>query len=144
MATLLDADDVRARFDIDPGITDARLDLHIGSASRRLRQWVGDTAYADALLATPTDADRAVDLQNAEAHLAFHYAVYGLNYVLSSKGIVATAMSAEGKEMRKYLSPVETQAVASQMLEVAREIAEPYTILDGVPSSSWLPEDCDS
>ena len=144
MATLIDADDVKARFDIDPDITQARLDPHIGSASRRLRQWVGDTAYTDALLETPADADRKTDLQNAEAHLAFHYAVYGLNYPFSTKGIVATAMSAEGKEMRKYLTPAETQTVASQMLEVAREIAEPYTTLDSVPSSSWLPEDCES
>jgi hypothetical protein len=144
MATLISADDVRARFDIDPDILDARLDSHIGSASRRLRRWVGDSAYADALEGTPTDADRKVDLQNAEAHLAFHYAVYGLNYVLSSKGIVATAMSAEGKEMRKYLTPAETQAVANQMLEVAREIAEPYSIIDAVPGSSWLAEEQDS
>ncbi len=145
MATLIDADDLRTRFDIDPDILDPRIELHIGSASRRLRQWVGDMNY-DAAVADEADplADMTIDLKNAEAHLAFHFAVYGLNYTLSSKGIVATAMSAEGKEMRKYLTPAETQTVASQMLELAREIAEPYSILDSVPGSSWLPEDCES
>lgn len=135
---LISAADFIERFDISDDIDgDKRITPHIGSASRRLRKWVGDTAYDDALLALPADADRKDALKNAEATLAFHYAVYGMNFPLSSKGIVATSMTSEGREMRKYLTPDETQKVASQMLELAREIAEPYMLSDGTPASSF-------
>lgn len=123
---IIDAETLRGRFDIDSEITDDRLDPAIGSASRRLRGWVGEDVYADAESETPTDADRAADIVNAEGHLAMHFAILGLNTPLSGKGIVATAASAEGKEMRKYLTPAETLAVAEQYLEMARSIVWPY------------------
>ncbi|MGE0367217.1 MAG: hypothetical protein AB7Q00_15935 [Phycisphaerales bacterium] len=137
MATLLSVIDFRERFDIDPEILDARITPHIGSASRRLRKWVGEEAYADALLTATTDKDRKEDLQNAEAHLAFHFAIFGLNSPLSTKGVVATSMAGEGKEMRKYLLPDESARLSNMYLELAREIAEPYMIIDSVPESSW-------
>jgi hypothetical protein len=131
MPALIDAAELRTRFDIDKNIVDTRLTPHIGSASRRLRRWVGDTVY------TSADADTADDLKNAEAHLAYHYAIFGLNSPLSIKGIVATSMAAEGKEIRKYLSPKETAELANHFLELAREIAEPYLISDGTPGPSF-------
>lgn len=39
--------------------------------------------------------------------------------------------------MRKYLTPAETSQLSSMMLELAREIAEQYTVIDGVPASSY-------
>ncbi|QQS33497.1 MAG: hypothetical protein IPM50_02630 [Acidobacteriota bacterium] len=130
---IIDADELRERFDIDSEITDTRLDPAIASASRRLREWVGDEAYDDAADDTPSDEVRAEILANAEAHLAMHFAILGLNTPLSVKGIVATAASAEGKEMRKYLTPADTMAVAEQYLEFARSIAMSYTVetIDG-------------
>lgn len=135
MPTLISAEDVITRFDISPDILAARIEPHVRAASRRLRKWVGEATYADAI--GDVDPDMAEDLKNAEAHLAFHFLIYGVNYPLTTKGIVATAMSDEGREMRKYLTPDETQKVANQMLELAREIAEPYTVIDSVPSSSF-------
>ncbi len=140
MATLISAADVIERFDVDSDIDPLRFEPHIQTASRRLRKWVGEANYAEALaFAAGNDLDEPLlqDLRNAEAHLAFHYMVYGLNYPFTSKGIVATVMSSEGKEMRKFLTPAETQAVAVQMLELAREIAEPYMPLDGTPTGSF-------
>lgn len=130
MAALIDADEFRERFDIDTDIGDPRITPHIGSASRRLRKWVGDANY-DASLALVTTPDANDDdgnallaeLQNAEAHLTFHYALLGWNSPLSGKGVVATAMSDEGKEMRKYLTPRETAELAGQYLQLAEEIA---------------------
>ncbi len=140
MATLISAADVIERFDVDSDIDPLRFEPHIQTASRRLRKWVGEANYAEALaFAAGNDLEEPLlqDLRNAEAHLAFHYMVYGLNYPFTSKGIVATVMSSEGKEMRKFLTPAETQAVAVQMLELAREISEPYMPLDGTPTGSF-------
>ncbi len=118
MPPLIDVNDFRDRFDISSDIKDPRIQAHIGAASRRLQKWVGATNYAD--------ANAAEDLKNAEAHLAYHFAIFGLNAPLTTKGVVATAMAAEGKEVRRYLSPDETAKLSAQMLEVAREIAGPY------------------
>lgn len=120
MPPLITVDDFRERFDISSDIKDPRIAAHIGAASRRLQKWVGSTNYGS--------ADDAVkeDLTNAEAHLAYHFAIFGLNAPLTTKGVVATALAAEGKEIRRYLGPDETAKLSSQMLEVAREIAGPY------------------
>lgn len=126
---LIDVTQLRERFDIDSDIKDPRLEPHIGSASRRLRSWVGSTQYAAAvavLANETTDADLVSDLKNAEAHLAMHFAIVGLNSPLSGKGVVATAMADEGRETRKYLSPRETAELAGHYLELAREMASPY------------------
>ncbi|MEQ1643675.1 MAG: hypothetical protein ABL959_09555 [Pyrinomonadaceae bacterium] len=126
---LIDVTQLRERFDIDSDIKNERLDPHIGSASRRLRGWVGTTQYNAASSVTgneTTDAELVSDLKNAEAHLAMHFAIYGLNSPLSGKGVVATAMADEGREMRKYLSPKETAELATYYLELAREMAYPY------------------
>lgn len=144
--TLISAAEFIERFDIDSDIDPKRITPHIGAASRRLRKWVGEEAYANALTEDAAYEDMQADLKSAEATLAFHYAIYGLNYPLSGKGVVATSMTGEGKEMRKYLTPDETQKVASQMLELAREIAEPYMLSDGTPDGGFeiVPADEDA
>ena len=129
MSPLIDVTQLRERFDIDSDIKDLRLEPHIGSASRRLRGWVGSEQYAAALAVAgneTTDAEMLADLKNAEAHLAMHFAIYGLNSPLSGKGVLATAMAAEGKEVRRYLAPDETAKLSTYYLELAREMAAPY------------------
>lgn len=128
MQKLISADDFRARFDISDDIDAGRIAPHIGSASRRLRKWVSDAVYSNALSENPAYEELQEDLKNAEAHLTYHFAISGFNYPLSSRGIVATTQSGEGREMRKYLTPTETQQVARQMLELAREIADPHCV----------------
>jgi hypothetical protein len=108
---LIDVDALRERFDIDPEIKDTRLTPHIGAASRRLRQWVGETTYA------LTDAETVEDLKNAEANLAFHFAILGLNSPMSTRGIVVQAQASEGKEIRKYLAPKESRSAATGSAE---------------------------
>lgn len=130
MPDLISVDEFRERFDIDSEIVATRLTPHIDSASRRLRKWVGDVYYDQALDVDDTDDDLKSCLKNAEAHLAMHFAILGLNSPLSGKGVVATSMSSEGREMRKYLTPDETANIAGQFLELAREIAEPYIAAD--------------
>lgn len=140
MPTLISAIEFRERFDISTEILDSRITPHIGSASRRLRKWVGETVYQQAIEIAGNeegDLDLVDDLKNAEAHLAFHFAIFGFNSPLTTKGVVATSMSGEGKELRKYLLPDESARLSNMYLELAREIAEPYLISDGTPESSY-------
>lgn len=141
MPTLISTDEFRERFDIDSEIKDTRLEPHIGSASRRLRKWVSDATYDAAVSAADPgqdlDTDTVNDLKNAEAHLAMHYALLGLNSPLSGKGVLATATATEGREVRRYLNPGETRDLAGQFLDLAREIAEPYCTSDGTPGAGF-------
>lgn len=125
MAPLITANDLRDRFDIDSNLEDLRLTPHIGSASRRLRIWVGDETYATA------DEDIIEDLKNAEAHLAMHFAILGFNSPVSSKGVFITETSTEGKAVRRYLAPKETAELAQQYLDLAERMAFPYMVSDG-------------
>lgn len=142
MATLISVSDLRTRFDIDKSIIDARLELHVGSASRRLQKWVGTGTYGNAQHGVTAEA--AEDLANAEAHLAMHFAIVGLNSPIAQKGVVTEARSGEGKELRRYLSPGDTQKLAMQYLEQAREIAEPYIGDDGSDTGGFevVERDC--
>ncbi|CAN5335403.1 hypothetical protein BH10ACI2_BH10ACI2_21070 [soil metagenome] len=147
MATLINADEFRERFDIDVEIRDTRIEPHIGSASRRLRGWVGDAVYAAAVALAISgqddDTDTVNDLKSAEAHLTFHFAIAGFNSPMSSKGVVATAMASEGREVRRYLTPTETAELASQYLELAREIAKPYITESATSGFEVVTTDCD-
>lgn len=134
--TLITVDDLRDRFDIDgDSYPDPRVTPPLRSASRRLKEWAGDTLYASALAnaillaanppgAQPSDADAVLcyELQNIEANLTMHYAILGFNSPITSKGVVATSMSNEGKEIRKYLPPKETAELAQSFLDLAFEI----------------------
>ena len=128
---LIDVNGLRDRFDIDDAESypDERIELHIFSAARRLRGWVGDATYAQAGLDAEDedyDAELAAILKNAEAHLTMHYAIVGFQYPLHANGILSTSMADEGREIRKYLSPDQTAAVARQFLEAAESMASPY------------------
>lgn len=136
MSELISVSELKARFDISPDVSDTRLIPAIGSASRRIRKWVGDDNYTIALDGV-TDLEMSADLKNAESYLAMHFAVVGLNSPFSSKGVLASSKSDEGNESRTYLSPDQTAKLSSQFLEAAIEMAEPYTILDSIPSSTW-------
>lgn len=136
-----DAASLRNRFDINKDIVDGRLLPHIGAASRRLRQWVGEAAYADALSNAPTDALRQADLQNAEAALAMHFALPGLNSNITIKGIVKTTKeggATAGNIIFTYLNPNEVKQLAATYLEQAEEIARPYLVDDGTPEAEFV------
>jgi hypothetical protein len=128
---LIDVNELRERFDIDNDLKDGRLTPHIGSASRRLRQWVGDTVYAT------TDEDIKADLENAEAHLAMHFAVLGLNSPMSYKGVFITETSTEGKAVRRYLDPKQISELAQMYLDQAQELVQKYTLTDGTPAAPF-------
>lgn len=136
--TLIDAAKLRDYFAIDSTVKDGRLTPHTRAASRRLKGWVGAEAYADALAAEPTNPQRAADLMDAEAALAMHYAVPGLNTKITAGGVVKTVKETGAVStpvVTSYLTPNEVRQLAEIYLDQAEEIARPYALADGTPSA---------
>lgn len=120
-------------FDIHADVESKRLTRHIGAASRRIRSIVGETAYTDALSATPANADRKEDLKQAEGCMAMHYAVIGLNTSIRAGGLVKTE-KVEGEVTVQYMLPKEVAELSQLYLDQAEEITRPY-VADGVPDA---------
>jgi hypothetical protein len=125
MAGLITVDELREIFSISSDISDSRMTRHLGAASRRLREWVGEPAYLDASSITPEDADRKSDLELAEADLAMHFALLGLNTQLRFRGIAKTER-VEGDTLVTWLTPSEVQQLATEYLDQAEEIVRRY------------------
>jgi ABC-type sulfate transport system substrate-binding protein len=125
MAGLITIAELRAMFSISDDIADGRLLRHLGAASRRLRGWVGNSVYDDAASTTSVDTDRKEDLELAEAALAMHFAILGLNTNLRPGGIVK-AERVEGDALITYLVPSEVQQLAVEYLNQAEEVVRPY------------------
>ncbi len=131
MAGLIDIDLLREMFSISSDIVDGQLGGPLGAASRRLRGWVGNGVYEDAAALTPLDADRTAELKLAEANLAMHFALLGLNTQLRPSGVVKTER-VEGDTVINYLTPAEIKQLADQYLNQAEEIVRPYAIDDSI------------
>lgn len=133
--TLITESELRGQFDIHTDVRPERLTFAIGAAGRRLKNLVGATAYADALLDdNATDADRRADLEYAEALLAMHYCLLGLNTQIRPSGVVKTE-KIEGETVVQYLLPKEVQELSRQYLDFAEEVIRPYALLDAVPEA---------
>jgi hypothetical protein len=146
MARLITVENLREEFPfvIQGDVDDKQLTRSIISASKRLKSWIGAEVYAEVAAfnleaegADETDEyERKMILQNAEGHLAMHYASLGLNTNLGNEGMVKREQ-AEGDTVNEYFTPSEVANFSSQYLELAREIAEPYLISDGTPAAGF-------
>ena len=135
--------DFRAMFYVSKDYPASFITPHIGAASRRLRQWVGADAYADASNDPPADAERAADLRLAEAFLTMHFAIAGLNTRIENGGILKTKKVEEATTIT-MLSPNEVATLKQNYLDQAEEVARPYSLLDGTPAPDFLKtEDCE-
>lgn len=120
-------------FDIHTDVKPERITFAIGAAGRRLKNLVGDTAYADALLDdATTDPVRRADLDYAEALLAMHHCLLGLNTQIRPSGVVK-AEKIEGETVVQYLTAKEIFDLAKQYLDIAEEVIRPYALLSDVP-----------
>lgn len=147
MDGLIDITELRAIFDINERIKDPRLARALAAAGRQMRTWVGDEAYDDALNgAPPEDETRKEDLQLAEAHLAMHFAILGINTALRPTGIVRDERIEAGSVIR-YHSPDEIAKLKEQYLETAQDIARAYIIVDETTTEPFgiavVSDDCD-
>jgi hypothetical protein len=135
---LITAENLREDFPfvIQSDILDRQLTKSIASASARLKAWVGADVYAAAVAESSETDERKLILQNAEGHLALHYAMLGLNTNLRSFGMVKREQ-VEGNTVNEYFPPSDVEKFETMYLEKAREIAEPYLLSDGTPSAAF-------
>ena len=123
---LVTAEDIRARVNfLDADIADPQIDPHIKCAARRLKRWVGETAYDDAGADNPSDTDRADDLQNAEAALTLHFLLLWLNTNITPRGQVKTAKS-EGSVEVQYFAPADVAKMSELFFGQAEELCRDY------------------
>lgn len=133
--TLITETELRAQFDIHTDVRPERVTFAIGAAARRLKNLVGAAAYADALLDDgATDAERRADLDYAEALLAMHYCLLGLNTQIRPSGVVKTE-KVEGETVVQYLTAKEIFELSRQYLDIAEEVIRPYALLSDVPDA---------
>lgn len=139
MPVLVTEDELRAAFAIDAEVDDDRLTLALAPAESRIKQWVGDDAYADAIAATPDDALRSAVLKSAAAHLAMGYVILGLNTPIRPTGIISSE-AVEGAKTVSYLQPGQVATLQQMYLDKAEEIARPYLLVDGTPGGVAIVE----
>jgi len=137
--SLINVENLREDFPfvIQADVLDRQLTRSIASASARLKAWIGAEVYA-AVAAESSEpvSERKLILQNAEGHLALHYALLGLNTNLRSVGMVKREQ-VEGNTVNEYFDPNQVSNFSTQYLELAREIAEPYALSDGTPTAGF-------
>lgn len=129
MANLIQPDTVRKIFPrVDPDITDDSLASACGTASRRIHAWVGEDVYADAILRTPTNPDRASDLKLAGSYLAMSILLAVFGTVVRPEGIMISEKSEQGNSQTRYFTPADTQSRSEELFRLAEKTAAPYII----------------
>ncbi len=102
------------------------------AADRRLKEWVGEAAFADAELATPTNSARAEALYDAEAYLVLYYSAPRLNMVLSGSGIVTYQANTTTTDELTFLKPDQLEVLRKGWLNDAVMVCRQYIIKAGV------------
>jgi len=126
--TLITEAEFREAFNIASDVGPAQLTRPLAAASRRMREWVAEDAYADAAhddLAV--DQVRRQELDYAECLLGMHFAIVGLNTQITPDGVVKSAKD-EGNTVLVYMTPKETLELRDAFLEQALQIIAPYRV----------------
>ncbi len=117
------------------GLPDTMDEMALGpfyyAADRRLKEWVGEAAFADAELATPTNLPRAEALYDAEAYLVLYYSAPRLNMVLTGSGIVTYQSSTATTDEITYLKPDQLEVLRLGWLSDAAMVCRQYIINPG-------------
>lgn len=144
--TLITTDELKTvRYGISKDFNPLRLDPYVIAGSERLRVWVGDAVYDDAL----TEADisaltaaaqarikaRREILKAAEGDLAMSYLTLNLDTFVTPNGQVAEAQ-AEGQTVHRYFNPDQVAKTARAWLEQAYLLATPYLLTADIPASA--------
>lgn len=128
--TLIDADDLRATFDIAVQIKDGRLTFCVENASRTLRSWVGSDAYSDAATEDPDDEERAAALVAAETYLSMYHALLNTGARIRKDGLVKSEQDAAGvmggQIVNQFYSPDELIKLRKEYYEQAEILAAEF------------------
>lgn len=139
MATeLIDVAALKGRFDIHTSVKDERLKPGIRAGARRLKAWIGANLYAQVITdaanynaLTDDGKARVDDLKDAEAYLAMHFLILGLNSQIRAQGLVAEEKTSAGsgannETIIRLLNPDATARLVELYLQQAEEMARPY------------------
>jgi hypothetical protein len=113
-------------------LDDTALGPFFNPADRRLKEWVGEEAYADADLPSPTDPERSAALRDAEAYLVLYYSAPRLNMVLSGSGIVTYQSDTSTTDELTFLKPDQLEVLRQGWLNDAVTACKQYIIKAGV------------
>jgi len=132
-------DHASALYGVSKEIKLTRITPYVIAASVRLRSWVGDAAYDDALdvpsiAALPVAEQRQITqrraiLKAAEGDLTMSYLVANLNSAIRPQGLLAET-KVEGQTTERYFTPEQTQARAREFFEQAVILVEPYRVTE--------------
>lgn len=130
--TIIDADVLRATFDIASQIKDERLTFCIENASRTLRSWVGDDAYDDAADETPEDEPRASALIAAETYLSMYHALLNTGARIRRDGLVKSEQDAAGvmgsNIVNQFYTPKELIELRQEYFQQAEILAAEFVL----------------
>lgn len=144
--TLITSQELKSlRYGISKDFDPLRLDPYVIAASERLRAWVGEDVYDDALdqadISALTSAQqkrilaRREILKAAEGDLAMSYLTLNLNTFVSPDGQLAEAQ-AEGQTVQRFFNPDQVAKTAKAWLDQAYLLATPYLLSGDVPASA--------
>lgn len=149
--TLITADEMRndagnGVYAVSKEVKFSRIDLYLNSASLRLREWVGDEVYDDALArpelsALPQAEQRRIRqrrklLKAAEGDLTMSYLIVNLNTVAAPKGLLLET-KAEGQTVERYMTPQQTRERAREFFDQACQLVQPYLRGGSAPQSDF-------
>lgn len=137
-------DPATGRYQFSKDIVAARITPAIEVASERLREWVGDAAYDDALNLPSLSAlsaseqrfiaRRRKNLATIEGDLAMSFLIVNLNTVVTPQGVVTEARE-EGQTVVRYLSPSQVREQAAIWFDQAVMMVSRYLANGAVPAA---------
>ena len=137
-------DPATGRYQISKDVIAARITPYVEEASERLRGWVGDAAYDDALNAPALTGLTASEerfilrrrkvLATVEGDLTMSYLIINLNTIVTPRGVVTEARE-EGQTVNRYLSPLQVREQAAVWFDQAQIMGARYLVNGAVPAA---------
>lgn len=121
-------------------VPDAKISAFFTPAQQRLTRWVGSAAYADALLATPVNADRKAALKFAEAMLVAAIGLPHWNAAHTGRGAAVDRSAGRQGGRVVLLTPDQVSTFVTQCLQSAENAVKDYLVLS-VPQAQFVGED---
>ena len=114
---------VRDYGNLDPDLADDMLTPHLNAARRELKGWVGSVKYAEAEAAQDTDQIK-IDLIEAEAYLAYYYAIDFIGLKHTPQGFTTQGQFGDGQF--NYLGPKSLKELKDFAWNRAKKAAGEY------------------
>jgi len=124
---------VRAIGNLPDSFDSAAIAAFLPAARRRLKTWVTAAYYADAILATPTDADRAEAVAEAEAHLTVAEGLPTWSRRIGSAGNLSSGRDGDKNSWTLRTVDEVNQEVSRHLAAAERAVAAWYGDVTPVP-----------